>query len=335
METRARWVRARGLDAETQLERTMWQYVGYVAILLCAVLMGTQLVPAMVLAMLPGQNLKRKYGAHWALVTGASSGIGLALARKLAQQELNVVLVALDDEMLHAACSALKQQYPKQQFRAVGANLSAANAAEYMDKIKQATADIAVSIVMSNAGYLLMGFFEQRPVEQHIANAMCNALCPVHLAHYFVRHMKDRKIKGCIAFTSSAAYFLPTPFASMYGAGKAFLSEFAMSLAVETRDHAIDVFAIHPSYTRTNLYANTEKLGVLAFLDKFAATPEDVADALIHSVGRVICLDYGWYAKLTRLVPKIFDISLLAQIIIPFRTMIPEYKQFATASGSS
>lgn len=56
------------------------------------------------------QNLKRKYGSQWAVVTGSSSGIGLSIARKLAKQEINVVVVALDDDVLTKAVDSLKAE---------------------------------------------------------------------------------------------------------------------------------------------------------------------------------------------------------------------------------
>ena len=64
-------------------------------------------------------DLKKKYNAEWALVTGTSSGIGLAMTRKLCKQSLNVVMVALDDDMLKKSVAAIKAEFPKCEIRQV------------------------------------------------------------------------------------------------------------------------------------------------------------------------------------------------------------------------
>ncbi|KIY95930.1 hypothetical protein MNEG_12034 [Monoraphidium neglectum] len=105
------------------------------------------------------QNLKKRYNAEWALVTGSSSGIGKAIAQKLAQQGLNVVLVALADDLLDRTHEELSAAYPGVEFRKVGANLGKSG---YMAEITRATSDINVQVVFCNAGYILSGFFYTR-----------------------------------------------------------------------------------------------------------------------------------------------------------------------------
>lgn len=113
------------------------------------------LVPQLYMMIRPVPNLKQRYGAEWALVTGAGSGIGRSLAFKLASQQLNVVVVSLDDDFLKSTMADLTKMYPKQQFRSVPVNF--APGVDYMAKIRAATKDIHVPIVFSNAGFLLTG----------------------------------------------------------------------------------------------------------------------------------------------------------------------------------
>jgi NADPH:quinone reductase-like Zn-dependent oxidoreductase len=116
------------------------------------------LTPQIYMMVRPVPNLKQRYRAEWALVTGGGSGIGRSLAFKLASQGLNVVLVSLDDGFLKSTVADLSKTYPTQQFRAVPTNF--APGVDYMAKIRAATKDVHVPIVFSNAGFLLTGTAE-------------------------------------------------------------------------------------------------------------------------------------------------------------------------------
>ena len=294
------------------------------AVTLCLfVCLAIYLLPNLLLSILPPQNLRKKYGS-WALVTGASSGIGKAIAHRLASQSINVVLVALDDSHLTETHAQLESAYPDLLFRKVGVDLSK-NPETYMAAIKRHTDDLRVYIVINNAGFLKMSFFDQLPLSTHAANIECNAVAAVRITHHFYNRMIRQRIRGCIAFTSSAVYYLPSPFAVMYGATKAFLSTFASSLAIEAQAHSVHVTVIHPSYTNSNLYAGAPNVGALSVLEKFAWSPDDVARALFVSIGRVVVRDIGAYALLTNLVGRLVDTSFLASAMIPFRdSMAPK-----------
>lgn len=115
--------------------------------------------------------------------------------------------MALDDDLLEGTHAEFQKEFPSVELRKIPVNLGSDPDA-YMAKIISATEDVRVSILINNAGFLLMGFFDQRPVEQHIANIECNALAAIRLSHHFYNRMVAQNIKGCITFTSSAAFFL-------------------------------------------------------------------------------------------------------------------------------
>jgi NADPH:quinone reductase-like Zn-dependent oxidoreductase len=108
------------------------------------------LIPQIYMAIRPVPNLKKKYDATWSLVTGAGSGIGKALAFKLASQGLNVVVVSLDDDYLKQTMKELKEHYPDLEFRSVAVTFSPG--VPYLEKIIEATKDIDINIVFNNAG---------------------------------------------------------------------------------------------------------------------------------------------------------------------------------------
>ena len=128
-------------------------------------------IPQLYMAFRPVPDLKKRYDATWALVTGGGSGIGKALAFKLARQGLNVVVVSLDDDILKATMKQLKETFPDLEFRSVGVNF--APGVDYLNQIKEATKDIDVTIVFNNAGFLVTGFFDQAPLGKLLVNMEC------------------------------------------------------------------------------------------------------------------------------------------------------------------
>lgn len=125
-------------------------------------------------------------------------------------QGINVCIVALDDALLKTAHAQLQKDFQSVEIRAIPVNL-ASDPQSYMSTIISATRDIRVSILINNAGFLLMSFFERRPLEQQIANVECNANAAVRLTHHFYSRMIDQRIHGLITFTSSAACFMVRP----------------------------------------------------------------------------------------------------------------------------
>jgi short-subunit dehydrogenase len=250
------------------------------------------LLPQLFMAFRAVPDLKKRYNAKWALVTGAGSGIGKALAFKLASQGLNVVLVSLDDDFLKATMKELKKAYPKLEFRSVAVNFSPG--VKYMDKIIEATKDIFVPIVFCNAGFMVTGFIDQTPIGKLLANIECNATSAVNVSHHFVKILVSKKEKGCIVFTSSVAGFIPTPFAAMYATTKAFVSQFAACLHIEVKPLGIDVCAIHPSPVKSQFYEKLDhKVDMIEAAAKSAVAPDSVTDDMLRSIGPCALRDMG------------------------------------------
>eukprot|EP01031_Cornospumella_fuschlensis_P030863 gene30863-37297_t len=266
----------------------------------------------LIMSVLGPVDLKKKYKASWALVTGAGSGIGKSLAETLAKQGLNVVLVSLPDKFLDETFEELKKAYPNVEFRKVPAKFD--HKTDYMPGIIEATKDIDVPIIFNNAGYIVTGFFDTTTLDAQLANMECNATSCVKVTHHFVQQMLLKKLKGCVVFTSSVSGYLPNPFAVMYGATKAFVSQFAASLAIELRASGIDVVAVHPSPVASNFFANAHKLDSLEIAKKTAVAPSSVPDLILTSIGRAHLADLGQFAVIVRAVVAVLPYDFLTTL---------------------
>lgn len=288
----------------------------------------TYYVGNFVVGLLPKQDLKKKYGATWALVTGASSGIGKSLAEKLASQGLNVVLVAIQDDLLDATTAELAAKFPALEFRKVGVNLGTrAEEGGYLQAIAAATEDIDVQCVFNNAGFMLTGFFDKTRLPLQLVNLECNAVSGVQISHLFIQRMLEKKLKGCIVFTSSAAAYQCTPFTVLYGATKAFVSSFAAGLNVELRNRGIDVISVHPSPVASRFYDKAHKIDALDFFKQFAVKPEELPDEMLRGIGRCSWRDIGATAVMFRTMMKVFDYNFFAFLIAIFAPLMGDYQK--------
>lgn len=278
------------------------------------------------------QDLKKKYGASWALVTGGSSGIGKELSRKLLSQGLDVVIVARDEPIYNETVAEFKKLFPDRVVRQVKADLTDASGA-WMEDVKKATSDIPVQILFCNAGYMVTGFFETNPVEAHLANFNCNLTANVRLIHHFYSEMITKELRGCVVVTSSSAGFIPTPFAAMYGCTKAGISNLASSLAVEGKARGVDVHAVHPSPVNSRFTAgggNKIKVNKIECMDNFyklATGPEVLPDQIFSAVGRSpVMIDLGTASIGLRMAVHFLGYNTLNYGFAVFAPLMPDFK---------
>lgn len=293
----------------------LWFFFSWTSFLVGVVTVGTYLVMLAYQYLLPTQDLKKKYrGAEWALVTGASSGIGKAICEQLASQQINCVLVALKDEMLATTVAELRSKNPALKFREVGCNLGGAHT-DYMPAIIEATDDIDVRIVFNNAGFILPGFTPDTDVERVRTNLNCNLVAAIEIAHHFARRMLARNLTGFIGFTSSAGAYFPGPTATLYSTTKAAVTNFAATLSGEVRDAGIDVSVVHPSPVATNFYANSAGMSSLETARKVAVGPAVISDCFFRAAGRVVIYDQGTTTHIFRVVTKLIDFAFFHEIV--------------------
>ncbi len=190
-------------------------------------------------------QIAAKYGP-WAVVTGASAGIGEEFARQLAEEGLNLVLIARREERLHELAEELKAKNGILT-RVVAIDLVDAGS---LDAIDAATNDIEVGLLINNAGVENHGAFIGQDLLAETKLLQLNVVAPMQLAHHFARKMKQRH-RGGILFVSSTGGYGAWPYVANYAASKAYVLTLGESLHYELAKHGVDVTVLSPGLTKT------------------------------------------------------------------------------------
>ena len=184
--------------------------------------------------------------AQWALVTGATAGIGESFTRLLASKGYNVALVARNEERLHERAAGLREKYGVQTF-VLPADLSTnEGCAAVEDYIKT----YEIEVLINNAGFGINKAFSasQLDAEQQMFDVLVRT--PMRLMHTIIPGMKQRK-SGIIINNSSVASFIA---GGTYSAAKSYLTVLSESMNTELASSGVKVSALCPGFTRTEFH---------------------------------------------------------------------------------
>lgn len=215
-------------------------------------------------------DFSEKYGP-WALITGASAGLGADFARELAALGLNTVLVARRKEKLEELGKELEDEFGIQT-RSVAADLGSD---DFMPALAEETKDLEVGLLINNAGFTNSGDFLDNSFEAEMNLVNLNCRAAVMMAHHYGQGMRDRG-RGGIIFSASIAGFAGIPFWATYSASKGFDLLFAEALGSEVAKHGIDVLAMCPGATHTEFATYSGALANIMTME----SPEVVKGAL-------------------------------------------------------
>jgi short-subunit dehydrogenase len=179
----------------------------------------------------------------YALITGASRGLGMEFARKLAERNYNLVLVARSAEPLHAFAAELRRSSPVSVV-AIQLDLSKPGAGQILAE-QLSRGGIPVELLVNNAGFGLRGEFRNLSLPRQLEMLRLNNQAIVELTYSLLPTMLKRRQKGIINISSTAG-FQPIPFASAYSATKAFLTAFSLALEQELRGAGVTVVTVCP-----------------------------------------------------------------------------------------
>jgi hypothetical protein len=217
-----------------------------------------------------------------ALITGASKGIGKAIAEELAMRKSNLLLVARSAERLQEVAREFREKYAVEvDFIAIDLSLP-----ESPEKVFHwcKEKNYRIDILVNNAGYGLSGLFDKYSISDNINMVQLNVLALVKLCQLFLPELKQQSKSYILNIASSAAY-QAVPYLSLYSASKSFVLSFSRGLHQELKKTSVSVTCISPGSTETDFVVRAQ-IGEkgLKTASKVNMQPADVARISVKSM---------------------------------------------------
>lgn len=248
----------------------------------------------------------------YALITGASRGIGKSIAVLLAQKGYNILLVARSEDELQQLLAQIQSDY-KVKALYLAIDLSETGAAlKVADWCKSLS--VPLSILINNAGYGLWGDFAllSLPAQLNMLNLNMNAV--VELSYYLLPVLKAQKQAYILNVASTAAY-QAVPTLALYSATKAFILSFSRAIKYELKDTPVSVSCLCPGPTDTGFIKRAGMDAIAHVAEKFNMAPEKVAaiglKGLFNKKAEIIT---GFSNKITAFGARHFSKSLVERV---------------------
>ncbi len=250
----------------------------------------------------------------YALVTGASSGIGYHMAHELASRKHPVLLAARSEQKLKSLSKELTKQYGV-MCDYVSLDLSLPGAAKHLFDWCSSKG-YEIDVLVNNAGYGLFGYFDQQDVSEVNNMMQLNMNTMVELCHIFLPMLKS-KPKSYILNVASTASYQAVPTLSVYAATKAFVVLFTRGLRYELRGTSVSVSCLSPGATSTSFIERARMDALKERAEKFSMKAEDVARIGIHGMldgkAEIIPGFVNWFSsQLTGFIPKFITEKIAA-----------------------
>jgi uncharacterized protein len=254
-------------------------------------------------------KFQRQSNGRWALITGASAGIGKAFATVFARNGFNLVLVARREDKLKSIAAQMEKSFEIQTKVLVFDLANPVSTKQVYDSLK--ADQIMVSALVNNAGYALKTKFLKTSWQDHQDMIQVMMTAVTQMCYLFADEMKKQKY-GRIINVASVAAFSPQMPGNLYGGIKSYVAGISDALHMELSGHGINCTALCPGFTRSEFH---DVMGVRESIDKLPkfmwSTAEDVAEQGYQAVmkGKVFCIPGGFYKVLTAMMgffPKSF-----------------------------
>lgn len=245
---------------------------------------------------------------QFAIVTGASTGIGYELARICAREGLDL-LIAADEPEVQNAAEALRNEAGAGSVEALQVNLATE---EGVDRLHAAARERPIDILMANAGRSLGHAFLDQDIARIREVIETNVTGTTYLLHKVGNDMRRRN-RGRILITGSIAGFTPGSFQAVYNASKAYLNSLSFALREELRDTGISVTCLMPGVTETAFFARADMLDTKVGTEKKddpAMVAREGFDAMMKGEGDIVT---GLKNKLQTVVANVTPADMLAK----------------------
>jgi uncharacterized protein len=242
----------------------------------------------------------------YALITGASGGIGLCLARELAKRKIDLLLVARSGDRLSKICEELKKEFSIQtDYLSVDLSESS-SISTLLNWIK--AKNYPVNILINNAGYGIWGTVESTPIEKLNNMMQLNMISVANLSHAMLPELKKHS-KSYILNVASTAAYQAVPTLATYAASKSFVILFTRGLRLELKGTSVSVTCLSPGATSTNFVDRAGMEAMKEKAEKFSMKPDLVAKIAVEGMfkGKAEILPgfVNWISvQLTYLMPK-------------------------------
>ncbi len=253
----------------------------------------------------------------WALITGASSGIGMSLALRFAKDGWQLVLVARDAARLSALSEIIEDNSHVRTFIIQKDLTSPTAAAEIFEQLDQN--GIQLDALINNAGAGACGLFHDIPSEQDTQMIDLNIRAVTSLSRLAISHMRQAG-GGKILNVASTGSYQPGPYIAVYYASKAFVLSFSQALRKELKKSGIIVSTLCPGSTATEFSQRAGKADI-----KGAMTPEKVSDCAYKGLmkGKAVIIP-GFQNKIFIVFSKLMPGSLSAAIVARIQRKLTE-----------
>jgi short-subunit dehydrogenase len=208
------------------------------------------------------------------LVTGASKGIGMELARQFARHGYSIIITATSEEQLGETASNMQAEFSV-PVRFIAADLLDPETPRKLHDALKADGT-GIDILVNNAGLGHHGWFVDQPADDDVEMIRVNIEALVRMTKIFLPGMVARR-SGRILNTASIAGFMPAPQMAVYHATKAFVLSFTEALAEELKDSGVTVTALCPGATDTDFFKTAGAVDTMAFQNMQVMSPQEVA----------------------------------------------------------